>query len=519
MHPEDVSAHILRYLKEMAEKRLGETVEEAVITVPAYFSMQARQKTEEAGQLAGLKVAQIAQEPVAAALAHCVADPRETLRILTYDLGGGTFDTAILEKRDGVISTSSIRAFDGDRFLGGYNFDETLAWWIIDQLKASYDLALDLEDPADKVRFAKFMVYAERAKIALSQAEHCEIQDSASGLTDRAGVEIAVHLTLTREIFEGMIRKHVEDTIQLCHRAMEKCEPPLRPDQFDEILMVGGSSRIPLVARRLEEEFGRKPRLLEPDLCVALGAAILAGTKARTIGCLKLDPIAAETDLPTLTVSGEVVAGDGLTDGAGCAVELRALDGSYRTKRTVQKDGRFAFADVPLALEGKRSFILTVTAPNGTEAASHRFEVCQSATAVDGGLIEAATNVLSKPIGLLLVDGLDVIVPERTPLPHETVVRARTADASGEIHVPILEENNPLGEIFMDDIPTDLAVGSVVEVTVTIHPNYQLSGRAFVPALQREKDVKDTDFGGQGSHGPATWNNAARSWRVGPRTC
>ena len=117
--PEEVSAHVLRGLKEMAERRLGEPVTEAVVTVPAYFSLKAKQMTEKAGEMAGLKVAQIAQEPVAAALMYCAGDGRDPLRIMTYDLGGGTFDVAVLEKRDGTIGTDSILAFDGDRFMGG----------------------------------------------------------------------------------------------------------------------------------------------------------------------------------------------------------------------------------------------------------------------------------------------------------------------------------------------------------------------------------------------------------------
>lgn len=490
LRPEQAAGHILRYLKEMAETRLKEKVDEAVITVPAYFTLQAKQKTEEAGRLAGLKVAQIAQEPVAAALMYCAGDPRESLRIMTYDLGGGTFDVAILEKRDGVISTQSIRAFDGDRFLGGYNFDQILAWWMVKQLQKSYSLELNLENPADKIRFAKFMVYAERAKVALSQAEDFEIQDPASGLQDHAGRDIELLLTLTRGEFEDMIRKHIEDTIQLCHRAREKCNPPLKKEQFDEILMVGGSSRIPLVGRRLQEEFGKKPKLLEPDLCVALGAAILAGTKAQTIGCLKLDPIPAQTELPRLTVTGAVVPGPNLPGVAGCAVNLKALDGSYGSKRTIQADGRFAFPDVPLAAEVTRKFALTVQSPRGTEVASHRFEVRQSAAAAGLVEVEAATNVLSKPIGLWLVDGLEVIAAERTPLPYQTVVRAKTTDTSGTIRVPIHEENNQLGEIVMQNIPTDLPVGTSVEVTVSIQPNYQVTGRAVIPSLNREEKVE-----------------------------
>jgi actin-like ATPase involved in cell morphogenesis len=488
LRPEEVAAHVLRYLKGMAEQRLGELVDEAVITVPAYFSLRAKQLTEQAGMMADLKVRQIAQEPVAAALMYCVGDRRDNLRIMTYDLGGGTFDVAILDKRDGVISTDSIRAFDGDRRLGGYDFDKSLALWLLHQLNArGYDL-----DPDDNVTFAKLMVYAERAKIELSRSESYQFQEPTTGITDQAGKPVILdNLEVTRDDFEAMISTQVDYTIQLCRRAMtEKAARPIRPDEIDEIIMVGGSSRIPLVARRLEEAFGRTPQLVEPDLCVALGAAILAGTKGKTFGCLQLDTIPSETDLPSLTVTGRLVPGNDLRAVEGCVVTLRATDGAWRNSRTTGAEGAFVFDAVPLVPEDTRDFALVVTSPGGVEVAGHRFSVVQTSAAIVGGLVEQiSTNVLSKPIGILLVDGFHVIAPERTPLPYETVVHTKTMDASGAIRVPILEEHNPLGEIVMRDIPTTLTVGSAVEVKLTIQENYQIRGRAYVRALSREATV------------------------------
>lgn len=183
-------------------------------------------------------MSQIAQEPVAAALMYCAGDTRDPLRILTYDLGGGTFDVAILEKRDGIISTDSIRAFDGDRFLGGYDFDKKLALWLMQQLvDRGYQLQLNLETPADKVIFAKLMVYAEQAKVALSKFEHHQILEPTTGITDRAGNPVSVELDITRAQFEGMIAKDIDDTINLCQRAMnEKARPPIPIDKIDEIV-------------------------------------------------------------------------------------------------------------------------------------------------------------------------------------------------------------------------------------------------------------------------------------------
>lgn len=493
LRPEEVSAHVLRYLKSVAEERLRESVEEAVITVPAYFSLRAKQMTEKAGELAGLRVLQTAPEPVAAALMYCAGDPRDPLRIMTYDLGGGTFDVAILEKRDGVISTDSILAFDGDRFLGGYDFDKILALWIMDQLVArGYALKLNLEAPADKVIFAKLMIYAERAKIKLSDDEHHDIHEVTTGITDHSGNPVVIEeLTITREQFEAMIGKEVEYTIELCHRARtEKAARPIERDQFDEILMVGGSSRIPLVARRLEQEFGRKPKLVEPDLCVALGAAILADTKPKAFGRLKLNPIPAETDLPTLTIAGQVLPGDGLAAVENCTVTLGAKDDSYSATRTTGPEGNFAFDRVDLPAEEKTDFVLMATSPQGREVARHEFSVKQTQMVKGGGLVQPVTNMLAKPIGILDVDGLHEIAPARTPLPYEKVIRdAKTMDTSGEIRIPIVEENTRLGEIVMRDIPTTLPVGSSVEITLTMQENYQIRGRAYVPAIARDATV------------------------------
>lgn len=490
LRPEDVSAHILRHLKHLAEERLGEVVEEAVITVPAYFSLKAKHMTEKAGEIAGLRVAQIAQEPVAAALMYCLNDPRDPLRVMTYDLGGGTFDIAILEKRDDTISSDSILAFDGDRFLGGYNFDKRLALWIMDHLIAQgYNLQLDLDNPADKVIFAKLMVYAERAKIALSESEYYEFQEPSTGIKDHNDRPVTIEgLGIQRDEFEIMIEQQVEYTLALCHRAMSKVDPPIEKNQFDELLMVGGSSRIPMIARRLEEEFGHKPKLVDPEICVALGAAIIAGTKPPPLEYLRLDPVPKETDESDLTVTGRVEPGDSLQVVGGCRVILRAMDGSYQSNRTTGAGGAFVFEEVPLTPGDRTDFVLSVTSPASVDVATHLFSVVQT-NRPRGGLVEHVPNVLSKPISILFEDGLQVIAPARTPLPYETIVNAETRDISGKIRVPIREGNNPLGEILMPNIPTTLPIGSTIEITLNIQENYQIHGRAKVPALSQEETV------------------------------
>jgi hypothetical protein len=410
---------------------------------------------------------------------------------MTYDLGGGTFDVAIVEKRDGTISSDSVKAFDGDRFLGGYDFDEMLAHWTVDQLIArNYDLHLDLQNNAtDRVIFAKIMVYAERAKIELSRAMEFVFAEPNTGITDHSGRPVPIDgVTITRDQFEKMIGNKVEETIEMCRRALKKAERPGGRNEIDEIIMVGGSSKIPLVSRRLEAEFGRKPKLIEPDLCVAIGAAILAGTKGKTYGRLTLDPVPTETFLPSLTITGRVSTGDGIAAAEVCSVQLRSADGASNVRRSTGPEGKFAFDGIPLAPEATTDFVLIVKSPSGVEVASHRFSVTHAETAKSGGVLEIP-NVLSKPIGIRTVEGVDVVAPERTPLAYEVVTHAVTTDVSGEIRIPIVEGTSVMGEIVMKDIPTTLTVGSAVDITLTIQENYQIRGRAYVPAIGREATV------------------------------
>ncbi len=492
LQPVDVSAAVLRFLKAMAEERLGEPVEEAVITIPAYFSLKARQMTEKAGEMAGLRVAQLAPEPVAAALMYCANDTRDPLRIMTYDLGGGTFDVAILEKRDGVISTDSILSFDGNRFLGGYDFDLLLSRWIARKLcEQGYDLELDEDNSADRVILAKLLVYAERVKIKLSENESYDLVENETGITDHAGNPVVIDLNITRGEFEAMISDLVHETLRICHRAMtEKAKEPMRPDQIDEIIMIGGSSRIPMIGHWLEKEFGRKPKLIMPDLCVALGAAIIAGTKGggEKVGCLELDRIEKQTELPHIVVTGRVVAEGDLKNVEGCTVALRSDDGSYGSQTKTKPGGAFTFQGVKLRPNETTDFNLTVTSPTGLKVASHKFSVKQSSEvasgAAVGGLIP--TNMLSKPIYIDFADGPYLIAKERTPLPFEKVIPAETRDTSGQIILRVREENTPLGEIVMRDIPQALPVGSAVDITVMIQENYQTRVRAYVSALARE---------------------------------
>ena len=490
--PEDAAAEVLKYLKSMAEQQLAEKVTEAVITVPAYFDNLAKIKTEEAGKKAGLRVAKILLEPVAAALMYCLNDPRDPLRVMTYDLGGGTFDVAVLEKRDGIISSDSILAFDGNRYMGGYNFDKRLSEWMADELdKRGYDLSLDSnERPADRVIRTKLMVIAEKTKIELSKSDVVPVLETETGILDRAGNPVVIDLEVSRETFEGMIEKDIEETIEICRQCMEKKgAAPIDPATIQEIIMVGGSSRIPLVRRRLEEAFGREPRLVDPDLCVGIGAAIAAGSLGSEVGHFKLDPIPEQTDLPSLTITGRLIPGGDLDRVQGCTVQLQSLDGSYHQKRAIEtKEGGFAFADVKLAPEQKTDFKLTATTRDGRQIGSHQFSVLQGSE-LEGPVSEDVPDVLAKSIGVMMIDGPVEVILARTPLPCSAEIRAEKSKATEEIRIPILEEDGEIGEIRMRNIPPELPVGSEVLITLTVQKNYQIRAQAYVTALAREEEA------------------------------
>ncbi|GAB6043089.1 Hsp70 family protein [Endothiovibrio diazotrophicus] len=275
--PQEVSALLLRHLKGVAEANLGgETVGKAVITVPAYFSDAQRQATREAGEIAGLEVVRIINEPTAAALAY-ESGHQGARKVLVFDLGGGTFDVSVVNLEGDVVE---VLASHGDNHLGGDDFDRRIVDHALAHLKEHH--GVDAEgSPAAMARIQRA---AEAAKIALSDRPFATLAEEY--LLEREGVPVHLDLELAREEYEAMIEPFVEQTLEAVHTALAGAG--LTVSDLDEVLLVGGATRTPLVARRLEEALGIPPRGdVDPDLCVAMGAAIqatiIAGADAPTV--------------------------------------------------------------------------------------------------------------------------------------------------------------------------------------------------------------------------------------------
>ncbi len=482
--PEQVSAYVLRHLCEFVEKALDVRISGAVITHPAYFDGVAINATKEAGKLAKLDVAGLLMEPVAAAMAYTADDERASLRVLVYDLGGGTFDVTLVERSG---STFRPVGFGGDRELGGYNIDKKLAIEMLKSLREKgYVFNIDVEQPERDSRWATLMHYAEQLKFKLSgNAAKGDIRVPAVFKDDSSPPKaVQLSYSMSRADFLKLIEPEIAKTIDQSKKVLDSAN--VSPDDLDFLVLVGGSCRLQVIHDRLKEEFKLEPQFNEDvlDLSVAVGAAMVAAAAGTTEGGVQVKHVPEETDDPLLPISGQVHPSDKTQQVANLVVTVDGGSGGSYSSMT-SAEGKF-YVEVDLIENSENELRLSINGADGALIFERTYNVFHDIE-VRPAVEHEVSAMLPKTVSAETASGLRELAAEGVTLPFKNSVLFRTLKELTEISIDLYQEDVQLTTILISGFSKPVPAQARVELEIEVGADYTLKATAKVPSAEIEK--------------------------------